>query len=434
MSGLGSKDNAISTLDAIKVSRYSIVEIARNAFSDHLRWDRVWRNPEPKSSYAVVIIGGGGHGLATAYYLAKEHGIQDIAVLERGWLGGGNTGRNTAIVRSNYLWDESADLYEYSLKLWEKLSQELNFNLMLSQRGLLNLCHSSHEMHAMQRRTCALNLNAIDSKVLSLSETKNLCPIANYSPRSRYPILGSSLQPRAGIARHDAMAWGYARAADDRGVDILQKCEVIGFDIKNNRISGVETSRGFIQAEKIGIAVAGHSSTLATLAGFRLPIGSRPLQAFVSEPLKPVLNTVVGSTAVHMYISQSDKGELVIGGGADQYQSYSQHGSPIVIEDIVAAINEIFPIFRRLRLMRHWGGIVDITPDTSPIIDKTPIHNLYINCGWGTGGFKATPGSGWCFAHTIARDEPHHLNAPFNLARFQSGRLIDEHGATGVTH
>ncbi len=413
---------------------YSIFSLARHAVKRHKNWPRAWRDPEPKSNYDVIIVGGGGHGLATAYYLAAEHGLTNIAVIEKGWIGGGNTGRNTTIVRSNYLWDESAHIYEKSLVLWESLSQELNFNVMFSQRGVLNLAHTLQDMRDVYRRSNANRLNGIDSEVLTPEQIQEIVPIINTSPKARHPILGASFQPRGGVARHDAVAWGFARAADKKGVDILQNCEVTGILREDGAVKGVETTRGNIMSSRVGVVAAGHSSVIANMAGLRMPIESRPLQALVSEPIKPVLHTVVMSNTVHGYISQSDKGELVIGAGVDGYLGYGQRGSFSTIEHNVAAIVELFPIFSRVRMMRHWGGIVDVCPDASPIISKTPIRGLYFNCGWGTGGFKATPGSGWVFAHTIARDEPHALNAPFSLERFVSGALIDEHGAAGVAH
>jgi sarcosine oxidase subunit beta len=416
------------------MSKYSVFSLIRNAFSYHQNWPLAWRSPEPKAEYDVIIIGGGGHGLATAYYLAKEHGIRNVAVLEKGWIGGGNTGRNTTIIRSNYLWDESAGLYEHSLKLYEGLSQELNFNIMFSQRGVLNLAHNLHDMRELSRRVNANRLNGLDSEILTPAQIKEKVPILNTSPEARYPVLGASLQPRGGTARHDAVAWGYARGADALGVDIIQNCEVTGIRRSRGKIEGVETSRGYIGAKKVGVVVAGHCSVLAEMAGFRLPIESHPLQALVSEPIKPIHHSVVMSNAVHVYVSQSDKGELVIGAGIDAYNSYAQRGSLAVVEGQMGALVELFPIFSRLRMMRQWGGIVDVSPDASPIVAKTPVENLYFNCGWGTGGFKATPGSGWVFAHTIAHDEPHPLNAPFTLERFNTGFLIDEHGAAAVAH
>lgn len=416
------------------MKKYSAFSLLRNALSYNRNWQKAWRSPEPKRKYDVVIVGGGGHGLATAYYLAKEHGVKNIAVLEKGWIGGGNTGRNTTIVRSNYLWTEASLLYEKSLKLWEGLSQELNYNVMFSQRGVYNLGHTLQEMRDIERRVGANRLNGIDAEVVNAAQIKQAIPFINTSANARYPILGASLQRRAGVARHDAVAWGFARAADACGVDIIQQCEVTGINRHGGRVTGVETTRGSIQANKIGVVVAGNASVLGAMAELRLPIESHPLQAFVSEPLKPVLDTVVMSNAVHGYISQSDKGELVIGAGIDAYNGYAQRGSFHSIESAVQAIIELFPVFSRVRLLRMWGGIVDVSPDACPIISKTPIGGLYFNCGWGTGGFKATPGSGWVFAHTIAQDRPHDLNAPFTLERFTSGALIDEHGAAAVAH
>jgi sarcosine oxidase subunit beta len=416
------------------MKKYSAFSLLRNAVSHNRKWEQAWRDPVPKRKYDVVIVGGGGHGLATAYYLAKEHGVRNIAVLEKGWIGGGNTGRNTTIVRSNYLWTESSLLYEKSLKLWEGLSQELNYNVMFSQRGVYNLGHSLQDMRDIERRVGANRINGIDAMVVNAAQIKKAIPIINTSSNARYPILGASLQKRGGVARHDAVAWGFARAADHYGVDIIQQCEVTGLNRSGGKITGVETTRGRIEADKVGIVVAGNASVLATMAELRFPIESHPLQAFVSEPLKPVLDTVVMSNAVHSYISQSDKGELVIGAGIDAYTGYGQRGSYPTIEHAAAAIIELFPMFSRVRMLRMWGGIVDVCPDACPIVSKTPIKGLYFNCGWGTGGFKATPGSGWAFAHTIARDYPHDLNAAFDLERFTTGALIDEHGAAGVAH
>ena len=414
--------------------RFSFVSLARNAMNYHMDWPRQWRSPSPKNHYDVIIIGGGGHGLATAYYLAKNHGVKKIAVLEKGWIGGGNTGRNTTIVRSNYLWDEAALLYEKSLQLYEGLSKDLNYNIMLSQRGVLNLAHSLQDVRDSKRRINANKLNGIDAEWLNAEEVKAFCPIIRTDKQARYPVLGASLQKRAGTARHDAVAWGFARAADMRGVDIIQNCEVTAILRDGERVKGVETARGTITAQKVGICTAGHSSVLSEMAGFRVPITSHPLQAMVSEPIKPILDTVIMSNAVHVYVSQSDKGELVLGAGIDAYQSYAQRGSFHVVEHQISALLELFPIFSRLKLMRMWGGIVDTTPDACPIISRTPVKNLFLNAGWGTGGFKAIPGSGFVFAHTIANNEPHELNAAFTLERFVTGRLIDEHGAAGVAH
>jgi len=416
------------------MSKYSIFSLARNAMSHHENWERAWRSPTPKKHYDAIIVGGGGHGLATAYYMAKEHGMRNIAVLEKGWIGGGNTGRNTTIVRSNYLWDEAAHLYEKSMKLWEGLSQDLNYNVMFSQRGVYNLGHTLQDMRDIQRRVNANRLNGVDGEVVDAGELQKRIPHLNCSPDSRYPVLGASFQARGGTARHDAVAWGFARGADSYGVDIIQNCEVTGFRRDNGEIQGVETSQGYIESPKVGVVTAGSSSVLAELAGLRLPLESHPLQAFVSESIKPVLDTVVMSNAVHGYISQSDKGDLVIGAGIDSYTGYGQRGSFTTIEHTMTAIMELFPIFSRVRMNRQWGGIVDTCPDACPIISKTDIKGLYFNCGWGTGGFKATPGSGWVFAHTVANDRPHELNSAFALDRFISGALIDEHGAAGVAH
>ncbi|MCG8547868.1 MAG: sarcosine oxidase subunit beta family protein, partial [Alphaproteobacteria bacterium] len=361
--------------------RYSIFSLVRNAVDHHKGWGRAWRDPEPKPEYDVVIVGAGGHGLATAYYLAKEHGVTNVAVLEKGWLGGGNTGRNTTVIRANYLQDESTALYGHALKLWDGLSQDLNFNVMYSKRGVLSLVHTEHELKETARRHAANRLNGINLEFLTPAQCKAFCPILNIDPTARYPVLGGSLQRKAGIARHDALAWGYARAADKRRVDIIQNCAVTGFRIEDGRMEGVETARGFIRAKKVACVAAGHSSVLAAMAGLRLPIESHPLQALVSEPIKPVLNTVTMSNAVHVYVSQSDKGELVIGAGIDAFNSYAQRGSLPVIEEQAAALVELYPIFSRLRMLRSWAGIVDICPDASPLVTKTPIAGLYFNCG-----------------------------------------------------
>ncbi len=416
------------------MQRYSIFALARHALSGHRGWGPAWRKAAPRERYDVVIIGGGGHGLATAYYLAKEHGIGDVAVLEKGAIGLGNTGRNTTIIRSNYLWDESARIYEHSLKLWEGLSAELNFNVMLSQRGVVNLAHSEADIREGSRRVNANRLNGIDAEWLDREAVRRFCPIVNIAGDARYPVLGATLQRRGGVARHDAVAWGYARAADARGVDIIENCEVTAIRTAGGRVVGVDTSRGAIDADKVAISAAGHNSLVAAMAGVRLPLQSHPLQALVSEPVKPVLDCVVMSGAVHVYVSQSDKGELVMGAGIDSYNSYAQRGSFHVIEGQMAALLELFPIFSRLKMLRSWAGIVDVAPDASPIIGRLPVPGLYLNGGWGTGGFKATPGAGWVFAHTIAHEEPHPLALPFALGRFTTGALIDEHAAAAVSH
>ncbi|MBI1775434.1 MAG: sarcosine oxidase subunit beta family protein [Proteobacteria bacterium] len=410
------------------MQRYSIVSLARNALTGHRNWGPAWRSPEPKPDYDVVIVGGGGHGLATAYYLAKEHGIANVAVLEKGWLGGGNTGRNTTIVRSNYLLEPNALFYEWSMKLWEGLSADLNYNVMFSQRGVLNLAHSDAQRDQFIRRGNAMRLNGIDAEYLDLAQVKTMVPLLDCSPKARFPIVGGLLQPRGGTARHDAVAWGFARGADARGVDIIQNCEVTGFRIEGGRVSGLETTRGPIGAKKVGLAVAGHTGQVAALAGLRLPIETHVLQAFVSEPLKPFLNHVVSTSVGHFYVSQSDKGELVMGGDLDSYNSYAQRGNLPILQHTMMGGLALFPSFSRLRMMRHWGGVMDMSMDGSPIIGKSPIEGLYLNCGWCYGGFKATPASGWVFAHTIARDQPHRLNADFTLERFAKGAVIDEKG------
>src|SRR5580765_2521051 len=409
--------------------RYSIFSLARQALAGHRGWDAAWRDPEPKKQYDVVIVGGGGHGLATAYYLAKEHGIRDVAVLEKGYIGGGNTGRNTTIVRSNYHLDPNALFYELSLKLWEGLSRELNFNVMYSARGVLNLVHSPAEIDAAMRRGNAMRLNGIDAEFLSRDQIARWIPNLDCSANARFPILGGLLQPRGGTVRHDAVAWGYARAADALGVDVIQQCEVTGIRTEGGAVVGVDTTRGFIGTAKLGLAVAGHSGRLAAMAGIALPIESHALQAMVSEPVKPVLDTVVTSGAVHFYISQSDKGELVMGGDLDFCNSYAQRGNLPIVEHVVSACLALFPSFGRLKLMRTWGGVMDMTMDGSPILAKLPVRGLYMTGGWCYGGFKATPASGWLHAYTIARDAPHRLNADFTLERFAEGRLLDEKGA-----
>jgi sarcosine oxidase subunit beta len=417
------------------MQRFSLLSLAANALTGNKGWQEQWRSPEPKPAYDVVIVGAGGHGLATAYYLAKEHGITNVAVLEKGWLGGGNTGRNTTIIRSNYLWDESAALYEHALKLWENLSSELNYNVMYSPRGVMMLAHTVHDIQVFKRHIHANRLNGIDNEWLTPEEAKAFCPPLNVASTMRYPVLGAALQRRGGTARHDAVAWGYARGADARGVDIIQNCEVTGISRgADGAVNGVETTRGTVLAKKVGVAAAGHTSVIMAMAGVRMPLESYPLQALVSEPVKPVFPCVVMSNTIHAYISQSDKGELVIGAGTDAYVSYSQTGGLHISTHTVDAICELFPMFRRMRMLRNWGGIVDVTPDRSPIIGRTPVPGLFVNCGWGTGGFKATPGSGHVFAATIAKDEPHPYAAPFTLDRFRTGRLIDEAAAAAVAH
>ena len=416
------------------MERYSALKLLRHALHRNRDWPRAWRKAEPADHYDAIIVGGGGHGLATAYYLASQHGMRNIAVLEKGWIGGGNTGRNTTIVRSNYLWTEASLLYEKSMQLWEGLSQELNYNVMFSQRGVYNLGHTLQDMRDIERRVAANRLNGIDAEVVTPRQIKAAIPIINTGSDTRYPILGASLQRRAGVARHDAVAWGFARAADALGVDIIEQCEVQGIERQGDKVTAVLTNRGRIATEKVGLVVAGHASVVADMAGVRLPLESHPLQAFVSEPLRPLLDTVVMSNAVHGYASQSDKGELVIGAGIDAYNGYGQRGSFQTIEHAMQAMVELFPCFSRVRMLRMWGGIVDVSPDACPIISKTTVQGLYLNCGWGTGGFKATPGSGWVLAHTMAHDDPHPLNAPFDLERFATGALIDEHGAAAVAH
>ena len=411
---------------------YSFLSLARQALSGHVGWPVAWQSPEPKKNYDVVIIGAGGHGLATAYYLAKKHSIKNIAVLEKGWLGVGNTGRNTQVTRSNYYWPQSAAFFDHSLKLYENLGHELNFNVMMSQRGVLTLAHSHHDLEGLRRWANAIRINGIDSELLTPAQIKKLAPLINLN--ARFPIHGGFIQRRGGISRHDAVAWGYARAASASGVDIIQQCEVTALNIQSGRVTGVDTTRGTIGADKISIAVAGHTSELAKMAGFRVPVTSMSLQAMVSEPIKPCLDTMVLSPTIHVYVSQSDRGELVIGGGADRYNSYAQRTGIPLLQENIAALVELFPAFSRLRLMRQWSGTVDITPDTTPIMGKTPVQNLYISGGWGTGGYKAIPAGGETMAHTIATDEPHPLIAEFGLERFERGALIDEGAASGVSH
>ena len=414
---------------------FSALSLFLRGLSGHRSWQEQWRKPEPKQQYDAIIVGGGGHGLGAAYYLAAEHGFRNVAVLEKGWIGGGNTGRNTTVIRSNYLFNESAALYDHSLKLWEDLSSVLNYNMMFSQRGVMMLAHTVHDIQVFKRHVHANRCNGVDNEWLEPAQAKEFCPPLNITDNIRYPVLGAALQRRGGTARHDAVAWGYARAASDLGVDIIENCEVTGIRRDSNgAVESLETTRGIIRSRKVGVSAAGHTSVILAMAGVHLPLESYPLQALVSEPVKPIFPCVVMSNTIHAYISQSDKGELVIGAGTDAYTSYTQRGGLHIDNHALEAICELFPMFRRLRMLRNWGGIVDVTPDRSPIIAKTPVPGLYVNCGWGTGGFKATPGSAHVFAHTIARDEPHPINAPFTIERFRDGYLIDEAAAAAVAH
>lgn len=408
---------------------YSLFALARQALSAHRGWKPAWRDAEPKPRYDVIVIGGGGHGLATAYYLAKNFGITNVAVIEKGWIGGGNAGRNTTIIRSNYLLPGNIPFYEHSLKLWEGLEQALNFNAMISQRGILNLCHSDEQRDGFERRGNAMRLHGVDADLLDPAGVRRMAPFLDFD-NARFPIFGGLLQKRAGTARHDGVVWGFARAASDRGVDIIQNCEVTGFvRDPGGKVTGVETSRGQILAGKVGMAVAGNSSRVASFADLRLPIESHVLQAFVSEGLKPVIPSVITFGAGHFYISQSDKGGLVFGGDLDGYNSYAQRGNLPIVEDVCEEAMALMPMVGRARVLRSWGGIMDMTLDGSPIIDRTPVPGLYLNGGWCYGGFKATPASGWCFAHLLACDEPHPVATAYRLDRFASGHLIDEKGA-----
>jgi sarcosine oxidase, subunit beta len=416
-----------------RMKRYSVFAIAREALRQHKGWERAWASPLPRNAYQVVIVGAGGHGLATAYYLGKVFGITDVAVLEKGWLGGGNTGRNTTIIRSNYLQDPSAAIYEKARGLFETLSQELNYNLMYSPRGVMMLAQTEAEVRGYQRTARANALQGVETRYIGPGEVKHLVPIIRLDG-PRYPVLGALWQPRAGTARHDAVAWGYARACSAMGMHVIENCAVTGIESVNGEVTAVQTTQGSIGCRKLGIVVAGHSGALADMAGFRLPVESVALQALVSEPIKPCMDVVVMANTVHGYMSQSDKGEMVIGGGADHFNNYTQRGSWQHIEETVRALVETFPILSRLKMLRQWGGIVDMTGDRSPIISKTPLGNCFINCGWGTGGFKATPGSGWAMAELIAKGEPGPLAAAFSLERFRKGRFIDESVAAGVAH
>ncbi|MEY8097658.1 sarcosine oxidase subunit beta family protein [Falsihalocynthiibacter sp. S25ZX9] len=415
------------------MKRYSAFAIAREALRHHTGWERAWRSPEPKKRYDVVIVGAGGHGLATAYYLGKNHGITNVAVIEKGWLGGGNTGRNTTVIRSNYLQDPSAAIYEKARSLYETMSQDLNMNVMFSPRGVLMIAQTHHEVRGYKRTAQANAYQGVETEFVTPERVQELCPIIDIAG-PRYPILGALWQPRGGTARHDAVAWGYARACSGMGMDIIQKCEVTGISQANGQVTGVSTTRGDIDCGKLGIVVAGHSGHLADMAGFRLPLESVALQALVSEPIKPCMDVVVMANTVHGYMSQSDKGEMVIGGGADSYNNYTQRGSFTHVEETVRALVETFPMISRLKMLRQWGGIVDMTGDRSPIISPTPLGSCFINCGWGTGGFKSIPGSGWAMADMMARGAPGPLASAFGLDRFVEGRFIDESVAAGVAH
>lgn len=413
---------------------YSGFNIVREAFRGHKGWAPLWRSPVPKDAYDVVIVGGGGHGLATAYYLAKNHGVTRVAVIEKGWLGGGNTGRNTTVIRSNYFYPESTDLYDLSVRLYEGLSRDLNYNVMFSQRGMMVLSHSDAEMEIAARTVNAMQLNGADAELLDAKEVKKKAPILNFKEDARFPIHGAVFQPRGGTGRHDAVAWGYARAADQRGVDIIQNCEVTGFVIEGGSCKGVETTLGTIRAGRVGVAAAGHSSVLAKLGGYKLPIHSYALQAFVTEAIKPVMDTVAFSPMTGSYFSQSDKGGLVIGGGIDRIPSYAQRGNTPAQETVLAGIIDMAPALAKVKLLRHWAGIVDVTPDSSPIIGPSGTEGIYVNCGWGTGGFKAIPAGGYVFAHLLAEGTHSDISRPFDLARFQSGHLIDEAAGSGIAH
>ncbi|MDB3930460.1 sarcosine oxidase subunit beta family protein [Paracoccaceae bacterium] len=413
--------------------RFSALRILKESLTGNMNWTPHWRNPSPKSKYDVVIIGGGGHGLSTAYYLAKNHGIRNVAVLEKGHLGSGNIGRNTTIVRANYLLPGNSEFYSHSLKLWEGLETDLNYNVMMSQRGLIMLCHSDGQRDAFVRRANAMRSRGDDAHMLSVEDLRKLLPYLNFD-NARFPIYGGLLQKRAGTARHDAVAWGYARAADQRGVDLIQNCEVTGFNINNGRVTGVETSRGKIEANKVAIVVAGRSSQVAQMAGIRLPIESHILQAFVTEGLKPVINNVISFGMGHFYISQSDKGGLVFGGDLDGYASYAQRGNLPLMEHVFEAGMALMPMIGKAKVLRSWGGIMDMSPDGSPIIDKTSVDGLFINCGWCYGGFKAVPASGYAYAHLIATDNYFHTASNYRFERFKSGYdLMDEEG-TGSQH
>lgn len=414
------------------MQRYSLLKVLGQAVRGNTGWKPAWRSPTLQRSYDVVVIGGGGHGLATAYFLAKKHGVKRVALLEKGWIGGGNSGRNTQVTRSNYFYPVSSSFFDHSLKLYEGLGRELNFNVMLRQDGLISLAHTTHEMEMTRRWANAIRMNGVDAEVIDEAEVRRIVPLLN--TRSRYPVLGGLIQRRAGISRHDATVWGFARGASDHGVDIIQGCEVTGFQKVGERVTAVETSQGIVNCDRVVMSVSNHCSVLAGLAGFTLPITTMTLQAMVSEPVKPILDPCVMSGSIHAYVNQSDRGEIVIGGGADVYSSYRQRGSLSLTRSTLAAALELFPCFSRLKLMRQWAGAVDISPDTSPIMGLTPVQGMYINCGWGTGGYKAIPAGGDTMAQTVVDDKPHPLIAAFDLARFERGALIDEGAAAGVAH
>ena len=425
--GSATPDGEFSLISGLALMHYSLWSVLREGLSGGRGWTPAWRDPEPKAEYDAIIVGGGGHGLASAYYLAKNHGLTNIAVVEKGYIGSGNVGRNTTIIRSNYLLPGNIPFYEHALKLWEGLEQDVNYNAMVSQRGVINLFHSDSDRDRYVRRGNAMMFEGVKAEYLDREGVRSFAPFLDFD-NARFPIHGGLLQRRGGTVRHDAVAWGYARGADQRGVDILQNTEVTGIKVEHGKAVGVETSRGFIRSKKIGLACAGNSSRVAAMAGLRLPIESHVLQAFVSEGVKPLINQVILYGAGHFYISQSDKGGLVFGGDIDGYNTYAQRGNLYTIEDVFEAGMAMWPGLGRLRMLRQWGGIMDMSMDGSPIISLTPIDGLYVNCGWCYGGFKATPASGWCFAHTIARNEPHQLNVAYRLDRFATGHLIDEHG------
>lgn len=413
---------------------YSALNVIKEGLRGQKGWAPLWRSPTPQPEYDIVIVGGGGHGLATAYYLAKNHGVKKIAVIEKGWLGGGNTGRNTTVIRSNYFYPESTDLYDLSVRLYEGLSRDINYNVMFSQRGMMVLSHSEAEMEVAARTVNAMQLNGADAQLLDAKDVQKKAPVLNFREDARFPIHGAIFQPRGGTGRHDAVAWGYARAADRLGVDIIQNCEVTGFLIEGGICKGVETNKGVIRAGKVGVATAGHSSVLAEMGGYKLPLHSYALQAFVTEAIKPFMDTVAFSPMTGSYFSQSDKGGLVIGGGLDRIPSYGQRGNTPEQENVLAGIIDMAPALAKVKLLRHWAGIVDVSPDSSPLIGPSGTDGIYINCGWGTGGFKAIPAGGYLFAHLLANGAHHDISRPFDPKRFQTGYLIDEAAGSGISH